>query len=268
MIKLFSESKCQLGEGLFCNAESKDAFWFDINGNQLHWKRKNYKEVAPLTLENNPSCILDKIDNDLIILDAEGIKKLNVLTNEISTIQLIGHNIVNYRGNDGVRLQDGSFLFGTMERTPKNGTGKIYLLKNSSLLKLGSIGIPNTFIELDDAVLISDSLTQKIYRYSKLCYSRTLWLDFSNTAMTPDGGTLSHDGFIYICFWDGACIQKFEPNGNFIEKFELPVLRPTNCKFYSVDELLITSATEGMTSKQLVQYPESGKTLMLNVGNS
>jgi len=43
----------------------------------------------------------------------------------------------------------------------------------------------------------------------------------------------------------------------------MPVVRPTNCKFDSDNSMLwVTSASEGLTKKELEKYPQSGNTMV------
>lgn len=267
---VYNTIQTNLGEGLFTIREENEIFWLDINTKELFYSYAdgNFADIKRLTLEQTPSCIFDKDGDELLLLDAEGIKVLNLQTSKLQSIEKIPHNTELFRGNDGVKLADGTLLFGSMARNPSENSGKIYHYKNSELVTIDLIGIPNTFIELEDSVLISDSLTQKIYKYNKETYSKTMWADFSQTTMTPDGGALSDDGYIYVCFWGGACILKLDQIGSIISKFEIPALQPTNCKFISSNELIVTTATEGMTKEQICQYPKSGMTLKVTVGAS
>ena len=98
--------------------------------------------------------------------------------------------------------------------------------------------------------------------------NREVWLDLSNTDATPDGGALDDEGNIWIAVWGDASIHRYSPDGFLLEKLELEALQPTSCAFggISMDEMLITTATEGMTSEQLRQYPDSGKVILRKMG--
>ena len=177
------------------------------------------------------------------------------------------------RCNDGSVGPDGRYYFGTMEIMPTGLNGKLYTLDTGGNVSMQGegIGIPNTFAWLDDSqVLISDSLLQKTFKVKLLgCGtldwpSREVWLDLSHTNMTPDGGAVDQDGNIWLAIWGGACIHKYSPDAQLLEKVELRALQPTSCAFGGRDmnELLITTATEGITEEQIKKYPDSGKVLL------
>ena len=174
-----------------------------------------------------------------------------------------------YRTNDCIKIHDGCFLYGVMRKSPRESDGAIIVIKNNiPKIVYEGIAIPNTFVVLKNtnSVLISDSLEKKIYKFSfndnwDSILKRSLWLDLSATDCVPDGGCMSKGGDIYIAMWDGARITKLSVDGSVLDELELPVLRPTNCKLVNEEkELVITSATDGLSKQCLVEYPLSGKT--------
>ena len=69
-----------------------------------------------------------------------------------------------------------------------------------------------------------------------------------------------------ISLWDGAGIGVFTKAGELKQTVQLPVLRPTNCKYDSERSALwVTSASDDLTLDQLVEYPESGSTFTFDV---
>lgn len=180
---------------------------------------------------------------------------------------------ITLRANDGSVGPDGKYWFGTMEKSPSGLNGRLYSMDSKGKLvdQDAQIGIPNSFIWLDERfVLISDSFLQKTFKVELLesgkldWVNREVWLDLSHTDSTPDGGALDADGNVWLAVWGGASIHKYSPDAFLLEKIELNALQPTSCAFGGVnmDELLITTATEGLSSEQLSQYPDSGKVML------
>ena len=68
------------------------------------------------------------------------------------------------RANDGVALSNGFVIYGTMELTPREDTGGLYLYDGNVTCSLNvPIGIPNGFVLLEEPnILIADSLAKKI----------------------------------------------------------------------------------------------------------
>ena len=180
------------------------------------------------------------------------------------------------RTNDGSVGPDGKYWFGTMEKQPSGLNGKIYSVdaKGTLLVQGEDIGIPNSFIWLDSThVLITDSYLQKTFKIELLengtlnWKNRKVWLDLSATEGTPDGGALDEDGNVWLAIWGAAVVNQYSSEGALLKSIKLKALQPTSCAFggKNMDELLITTATEGMSSNQLKSYPESGMIIPLNM---
>jgi sugar lactone lactonase YvrE len=81
--------------------------------------------------------------------------------------------------------------------------------------------------------------------------------------MTVDAG-----GCLWIAFWDGGCIRRFSPKGEWLQTIEMPVSRPTSCAFggRDLDRLYITSASVGLDASQLSLQPNAGGLFMVIPG--
>lgn len=181
------------------------------------------------------------------------------------------------RMNDGAVGPDGRFYFGTMEKKPSGLNGKIYSVDAiGKVTEQGAeIGIPNSFVWINKRyVLISDSYLQKTFKVELLesglldWSNRQIWLDLSDTSSTPDGGALDEEGNVWLAIWGGACICKYSPEGELLEKTKLKALQPTSCAFggLGMNELFVTTASEGMSADLLKVYPESGAIVHLKLG--
>lgn len=247
-------------------------FFVDINTGHLFRQKNGSHVCGPLS---SPSNVIEVSKNRLLITCANEFLVLGLESGKTISINQFFNEA--YRCNDGSIGPDGNYWFGTMEKSPCGLNGRLYSMDSKGdLVDQGAqIGIPNTFIWLNDqSVLISDSFLQKTYKVELLTSgkldwaNREVWLDLSNTDATPDGGALDDEGNIWIAVWGDASIHRYSPDGFLLEKLELEALQPTSCAFggISMDEMLITTATEGMTSEQLRQYPDSGKVILRKMG--
>ncbi|MGE6113303.1 SMP-30/gluconolactonase/LRE family protein [Aeromonas salmonicida] len=268
-VEIFSEHRCSLGEGIYFDPYSRYLYWVDIP--QSNVLRKNVDKWDSKTEVFNvgyqPSVILN-VSNDIVtFVDKIGVKTLNVRDQSCNLKGRIPDSDLNipYRANDGVVLSDGSALFGTMHETLNEEKGFLYRYKDGEVKRLSTqFHIPNTFIEKDQSILISDSFEKKIYAVSMDAEhsKKILWADFSDCNFTPDGGCKTPLGNIYVSLWDGSCILELNAHADVINRIELPVLRPTNCHLVDKRWLFITSAKNPSSIEDSV----SGMVLRLDLG--
>ena len=84
----------------------------------------------------------------------------------------------------------------------------------------------------------------------------------------PDGMTVDSEGCLWIAFWDGWCVRRYSPAGEWLETIKVPVQRPTSCAFGGprLDRLFITSAGTGLSDKQLAEQPLAGALFAIEPG--
>ena len=256
--------KMVLGESPFWSSRKKRWMWVDITNRVLFQRSEQQMSTSFVEMVSNifecPSAIL--LTAETLLYQFSDDERVD------TAMRLFASNA--YRCNDGSVGPNGSYWFGTMEKSPSGLNGKIYSLDTRGNLidQNALVGIPNTFVWLDECnILISDSLLQKTYKVELLASgvldwnSRKVWLDLSMTNGTPDGGAVDEDGNVWLAVWGDASVHKYSEDGVLLDKIKLNALQPTSCAFGGVnmDEMLITTATEGLSEEQLNLYPGSGK---------
>jgi sugar lactone lactonase YvrE len=271
-IEILDAPAAILGEGMLFDKSSATLFWVDIIGNKIFQFSTHKQELTEIfDVPLNPSSILDIDNNKIIFTNNEGVASLDLSDGKIKQLSKLPHDSSLYRSNDGVKLSDGNYIFGTMGFQPADKVGIIYKGKNAKSLETIELGIhiPNTFLELKDELLISDSYKQLIYSVSKNLKTKPrVWANFSNEFFTPDGGTITKDHRIFIAMWGGSRILELSVKGKIVQSIALPVLQPTNCIIADDNNLYITSAKEGLNVTQLANFPLSGKTFRVYLGNN
>lgn len=251
-------------------------FWVDILKGAIHrtYDLKSLKSNnVAFELGENISNLVTCTNKRFLATGERCIYVCDLEANTKAVLQTFNDWSLFLRCNDGSVGPDGKYWFGTMEKAPSGLNGRLYSMDSKgNLVEQGAaIGIPNSFIWLNERfVLISDSFLQKTFKVELLesgkldWVNREVWLDLSHTDGTPDGGALDADGNVWLAVWGDASIHKYSPDAVLLEKIELNALQPTSCAFGGVnmDELLITTATEGLSSEQLSQYPDSGKVIL------
>ncbi len=259
--------KCSLGEGLLVSNSFNS--WVDINNDNLFiYKDSKAKKI---NLNSKPSVCLDVKKNIITLGCDKGLSQYDLDTCLETVISnKFDHDISLYRSNDGCSMND-DFILGFMHRErPEKYKGYIYYISNSCWHLIDStISIPNGFIEIDQRkILISDSLSGEIWLFefeiNGTLKSKKLWAKIEGS-IAPDGGCIVEE-MILISLWDNSSIGVFKKNGELIEILDIPVLRPTNCKFLkNKSELWVTSAMEGLSKSHKRAYPSSGDTLVFDI---
>ena len=253
-----------LGEGLLCY-KNEYIYWSDITRHLIYEYHVDSKSVKALTSVRNVSNVFARLGNKLVVLGSDGIVAVDLISNEQSFLVNFDNNICpkGFRGNDGV-ICDERYLFGTLDDDCNFAKkGALYVFDANRIRKFGELYIPNSFICMDENILISDSKTQIIYKYRRdtLEFSG-IWCDLSQIGYVPDGGCLGPDGKVYIAIWNKACIGVFSQYGELLHRIELSCLHPTNCKIYN-NGLIITSATLGLKNADLVAHADTGQLIQI-----
>ena len=86
-----------------------------------------------------------------------------------------------------------------------------------------------------------------------------------------DGLTTDMEGMVWQALWDGACITRWNPNnGQLLATYPLPAKRTSCCAFGGVrmNELYVTSASEGMTAQDWQDYPNNGALMCIETAHT
>lgn len=261
-------NKCSLGEGIIVKEDI--SAWVDINNNNIYTYSNGL--LVNSKIKSKPSIIFD-INNANILCGADsGLVNININDHTESIISSIfeKHEFNDYRSNDGGYCRGQKYLSFMHRYHPDKYTGFIYKISNGNWHLIDdSIHIPNTFIEIEHGkLLISDSLKREVWLYefdkNGNLVNKSLWKKFTDGS-SPDGGCLIDD-LILITLWDNSSIAVLDKTGKTLDLLELPVIRPTNCKFDSKNSRLwVTSASEGLSESDLKKFPLSGQTLVFKL---
>ena len=93
-----------------------------------------------------------------------------------------------------------------------------------------------------------------------LIVKRERFIKFDKNAGSPDGMTTDNKNNLWVCHYNGGLISVYDLKGNKIHQIYLRAKNVTNCAFGGIknDELFISTARKGMSSKELKKYPLSG----------
>ena len=180
------------------------------------------------------------------------------------------------RFNDGKLDRQGRFWAGTMDDSERQDSGTLYRVDGDRAVVAidGQYRVTNgpAFSPDGSVMYHNDSARQITYAFdidaSGAASNKRTFLQFGKGDGFPDGMTVDSEGCLWIAFWDGWCLRRYAPDGDWIETVKMPVQRPTSCKFGGpdLDRLYITSASIGLDEEALRMQPNAGGLFMVMPG--
>ena len=163
------------------------------------------------------------------------------------------------RFNDGKRAPDGSFWAGTMDDAETEASGAWWRLDPAGTAHCLETGYRVTNGPAFDAargrVYLTDSARQTVFLADLIdggsgFSNKRVFLQFGEGDGYPDGMETDADGCLWIAFWDGWRIDRFDPDGALMARIGMPVARPTSLAFAG-DAIYVTSASIGLEGQAL-----------------
>ncbi|MFN8528864.1 MAG: SMP-30/gluconolactonase/LRE family protein [Anaerolineae bacterium] len=194
----------------------------------------------------------------LLIATHRGLETWDFNTRSLTLIANAEADKPMRRFNDGAVDRVGRFWVGTMGDANNNG---LYCLEDDHTVHQVDAGfdISNGIGWSPDGrtMYFTDSTPAIIYAYDfdllrGTIANRRIFVDSSDRRGVPDGLTVDLDGFVWSARWDGACIDRYDPDGRLERTIPLPVRCPTSAAFGGDElrDLYITSARYELTPEQ------------------
>ena len=271
---LLYPSQCILGEGPMWHTKRKTCFWVDIEGQLLFEYNFQTKEINSWKIPHRVSVIIEE-ENDSLLLGLQGgLARFDLKSAALKWLLDIDKEKNNHRCNDAAVDCEGRLWIGTMERSFKTGMGTLYCIhKNfSAEAKVNKVTISNgmawspdnkKFYYIDTpqqtvACFLFDATSGNI-QFEKIA------VQIPEVMGMPDGMAIDAEGMLWIAHWGGFGVYRWNPvSGNLIDKIDVPVPQVSSCAFFGdeLDQLIITTASEKLSKKDLKKYPHSGDTFV------
>ncbi|MEP7280275.1 MAG: SMP-30/gluconolactonase/LRE family protein [Bacteroidota bacterium] len=266
-----------IGEGPVWHAARNSFFWGDIERKKLREMSWADKQVQVWEMPQRIGLVVVAEDGNLIVALQDGLAKFDLKTAAIEWLMDIEKDIANNRANDGKCDSEGRLWLGTMDVQASQNSGALYCVHGNSITpRLTLLTLSNGMAWLLDnnRFYFIDSPQRKIDAY--LFDAVTGTIHFERTAVEvpeamgmPDGMCIDEEGMLWVAHWGGHCVARWTPEtGELLYRIELPLPQVSSCVFggENLDELFITTASEGLSEVELQLYPSSGHVFVAQPG--
>jgi len=264
-----------LGEGPVWVAREAALYSVDIEGRKIFRLGDDGQTTAWETPMRIGS-IAPRKNGGFIAGTDEGIAIVDPAEKRFEIIANPEEHLPGNRFNDGKIDRRGRFWAGTMDSEEKTASGTLYCVNRDLRWNAIDTGYKVTngpaFSPSGDVMYHSDSARQVTYAFDMdsegNAGNRRTFLEFGERDGYPDGMTVDSDGCLWVAFWDGWCVRRYSPGGDWIETIKVPVQRPTSCAFggRDLDRLYISSASRDLDEQALRMQPNAGGLFMIVPG--
>jgi sugar lactone lactonase YvrE len=230
-------------------------YWVDLASPQCFKYVPSTGETRRIQLDRPVGCLAFCAAGGLLMADSQGFALWN--DDKLTRLKTDLDNTFTARFNDGAVDRAGRFWVGTASNQPVNSLyrldadGSIHIMETGLTISNGIGWSPD-----NRTMYYADSGGQGIvYAYdfeleTGSLYNRRVFLPPTGTAAVADGLTVDSAGFVWIAFWDGWRVCRYDPAGRLAQTLDMPVQRPTSCTFGGpeLNELYVTSASQGVDS--------------------
>jgi sugar lactone lactonase YvrE len=216
-------------------------------------------------------------DGDGVLLAAQGgFFSLAASTGAVTLLAGVQADDPQIVMNDGACDPWGRFVAGSMRRDAGPGCAGLYRYAPGSgaIPLLEGAGLSNGLC-WDTAGTTLFWIDSLLCRVERLGYdpeqgavtSRTTAFDLAGWSGRPDGMAMDAEGCLWIAFWRGGAVRRFDLNGRLLAQVPLPVLRSTSCCFGGDDlrDLYVTTARQSLREVPYDVEPLAGAVLRLRV---
>ncbi|GAA1996632.1 SMP-30/gluconolactonase/LRE family protein [Catenulispora subtropica] len=189
------------------------------------------------------------------------------------------------RFNDGVCDPFGRFFAGTMDYDEAPGAGTVFRLDPpgadgefpEAVPVITGTTVSNGLGWSDDGrtMYFVDSVARTVDAFDYdpgggTPTNRRTLISIAEGDGFPDGLAVAADGFLWLALWDGGQVRRYTPDGELAGIVEVPVGRVSACTFAGpdLDELIITTARQGLDEATLAAQPASGSLFRCRTGHT
>jgi sugar lactone lactonase YvrE len=273
------EIKNVIGEGPVWHHAEGALYWVDFIENQhiLRYypdsgKQEKFDTTDPVT------AVGFRRGGGLIVSTTTGLAFWNSDAKELEYVSRPLSDRPHIRFNDAAVDRRGRFWVGTVNTEDgKKPDGELYRFDMDGSLRSidGGFTVSNGIGWSPDGLKMyfADTFNYRIHLYDfdpqrGAVSNRRTFVDFTDHKDLPDGLTVDQAGGVWVAFWGGWKVVRFDSDGRVDREIRMPVANPTSCAFggAELDELYITTAHLGLSADERLQQPLAGDLFRVRPG--
>ena len=273
--KIILDCSCHLGESPYWHKTSNSFFWVDIDRGILYKYHIATKKTKHWKFNHKLSLVIEGENDNLVLALDLKIASFHLITEELKWLSILNGNNIVHRFNDGKCDIKGTLWIGTLNKNFKSNSGSLYSIGKEMKFKkqIDNITVSNgiAWTENNKIMYFIDSPTQQVkaYKYdtknNEIIFHK-IAIQVPKELGSPDGMAIDKNGNLWIAHYGGHGVFCWDPKkGEIIDKISLPVPNVTSCCFggKNLDHILITSAKENLSKKDIGKFPLSGNTFIV-----
>ena len=265
-----------LGEGPVWDRRENALWWVDIKGGSIFRWRESDGDVARFTPPFQIASLVPAGDHGFIAGTARGFARIDPVENIYVLLADPEAHLSGNRFNDGKADRYGAMWAGTMHDAEAEVSGSLYRIDHRLLprrLDDGySVSNGPAFDRSGARMYHTDSARRTIFAFDLDergdPIGKRVFLKFADGHGYPDGMTVDAEDALWVAFWDGWCLRRYDPDAILLTEIAMPVARPTSVAFggAALDILFVTSARVGLDSGALATQPLAGSLFAFRPG--
>ena len=270
-VEVFDDRRCWLGEGPTASGENNNHVqWVDILNGKVLSKNIETSKTSEYKLDDHVGFAIPRTGGGDVLGTSNG-PVLRDIEGNISGLPKRETDTHKSRWNDAKVSHTGDLFLGTLsyDLVPK-ASGLYRISQDGSEIKklLSELTLANgldwsvdtqTFYFIDSLEHCVDAFS---YDGQEITDRRTV-IKFGENEI-PDGMCVDGEDGLWIAFWDGSQVRRYDEKYKLSEKIDLPVSYTTSCTFAGkdLDQLVITTAH----NNEMGKHPQAGMTFICRPG--
>jgi sugar lactone lactonase YvrE len=275
--ELVLDAHAELGEGPSWDPSTHRLIWVDITAEVVHRLDPVSGGDERFEIGQPVGAAVPASDGRLALAVSDGFAFLDPATGAIDRIADVEADLEDTMMNDGKCDPAGRLWAGTKDAVDSRPIGALYRLgpDRRPVQVLPGLTVSNGLGWSPDhwRMYFIDSPTQRIDVFDfdlddgEISNRRAL-VEIPKSWGLPDGMTVDEEGLLWVAFWGGSAVRRFDQTGAVVSLVEFPVSQVTSCAFGGEDlsDLYVTSARDGLSEERQAEQPLAGGLFRLTAG--